>query len=68
MQSTGEAAFTFDGEPFGRGEELGKKISLKAEAINAEMIITLSATAKNNIAANSDLKVMDIAEFVAGLI
>lgn len=67
LQSTGEAAFTFDGEVFNRGDELGKKISVKAREVKAGIIITLSATAKNNIGSNNDLKVMDIAEFVAEL-
>ena len=68
LQSAGEAAFTFDGMPFDRGKELGRKISQKAEDINAEVIVTLSATAKNNISATTGLKVMDIAEFAASLI
>lgn len=68
LQSAGEAAFTFDGSAFKRGEELGRKISQKAEDINAETIVTLSATAKNNIAATTGLRVMDIAEFGAMLI
>lgn len=65
LQSAGEAAFTFDENPFNRGEELGRKISQKAEEIKAEVIVTLSATAKNNIVATTDLKVVDIAGFAA---
>ncbi len=65
LQSAGEAAFTFDGNLFDRGKELGRKISQKAEDIKAETIVTLSATAKNNISATTGLKVMDIAEFAA---
>ncbi|OFX33539.1 MAG: hypothetical protein A2W89_09365 [Bacteroidetes bacterium GWE2_42_39] len=65
LQSAGEAAFTFDGILFDRGKELGRKISQKAEDIGAEIIVTLSATAKNNISATTGLKVMDIAEFAA---
>lgn len=64
LQSAGEAALTFDGNLFDRGKELGRKISQKAEDIKAETIVTLSATAKNNIAATTGLQVMDIAEFV----
>jgi Fe-S oxidoreductase len=64
LQSAGEAAFTFDGNLFDRGKELGRKISQKAEDIKAETIVTLSATAKNNISATTGLKVMDIVEFV----
>ncbi|MBW7840733.1 MAG: (Fe-S)-binding protein [Chitinophagaceae bacterium] len=67
LQATGEAAITFEGKLFDKGRELGKKISRKAEDIKADVIITLSATAKNNIAATTGLKVMDIAEFTAGL-
>lgn len=68
MQSAGEGAFVFDSEMFGEGNELGKKISQKAESAGAEIIVTLSATAKNNITAGSNLKVLDLAEFVAELI
>jgi len=67
LQSAGEAAFTYDGSHFNLGVELGRKISRNAECIKAGIIITLSATAKNNISAATDLKVIDIAEFVAGL-
>lgn len=67
LQTTGEAAFTFNGDAFTKGGELGKKISLKAEDIKAETIVSLSATAKNNIGSNSDLRVLDIAEYVAEL-
>lgn len=65
MQSVGEAAFTFDEKPFDRGKDLGRKLVEKAVAAQAEMIIVLSATAKRNISAATDLQVMDIAEFVA---
>jgi Fe-S oxidoreductase len=64
LQSAGEAVFTFGGILFDRGKELGRKISQKAEDIEAEIIVTLSATAKSNISATTNLKVMDIAEFV----
>jgi Fe-S oxidoreductase len=65
QQSAGEAAFTFNGLPFDRGAELGKKISVKAEECGATTIVILSATAKSNITATTGLKVMDIAEFAA---
>lgn len=68
MQSAGEAAFVFDSEMFGEGNELGEKISQKAESAGAEIIVTLSATAKNNITAGSNLKVLDLVEFVAEVI
>ena len=64
LQSAGEAAITFNGNSFNKGKELGRKISQKAEDINAETIVTLSATAKDNIAETTRLKVLDIAEFV----
>jgi Fe-S oxidoreductase len=64
LQPAGEAAFTFDDEMFTRGEELGKKISKKAEEAGAEVIVTLSATAKRNILPTTDIKVVDIAEYV----
>lgn len=67
LQSAGEAAITFDENAFNRGEELGRKISQKAEDIKAGLIVTLSATAKINIAATTGLRVMDIAEFAANL-
>src|SRR5690606_7674453 len=62
MQSAGEAAFTFDDSIFGRGKELGKKISVKAEAVGAEVIVTLSAAAKQHIGSTTSLRVVDIAE------
>jgi len=65
QQSAGEAAFTFNGLPFDRGAELGRKISVKAEECGADTIVTLSATAKSSITAVSGLKVIDIAEFAA---
>jgi len=64
MQSTGEAAFTFDDKAFGRGKDLGEKISTKAEEAGAEIIVVLSVTAKQHISATTSLKVVDIVEFV----
>jgi len=68
MLSTGEAAFTFNDKIFTQGSHLGEKIIVLANDIHAKRIITLSATAKNNIGNQSGIKVMDIAEFVAELI
>ncbi len=64
MQSAGEAAFTFDGKTFERGKDLGEKISVKAEAVGAEVIVVLSTAAKEYISATTSIKVVDIAEFV----
>lgn len=64
MQSAGEAAFTFDDKVFDRGKDLGRKISTKAEDVEADTIVVLSATAKQHILATTDLKVVDIVEFV----
>ncbi len=64
MQSAGEAAFTFDDKVFDRGKDLGKKISTKAEDVGADTIVVLSAMAKQHISATTDLKVVDIVEFV----
>ncbi len=68
LQPAGEAAFTFDDKIFTRGEELGKKISQKAEEAGAEVIVTLSATAKKNISSTTDIHVVDIAEYIWNLI
>lgn len=64
LQSAGEAAITFDDGAFAKGTVLGRKISVKAEDIHADIIVTLSAVAKSNISATTSLKVIDIAEFV----
>jgi len=64
LQSAGEAAITFDDGIFAKGTVLGQKISTKAEDIHADVIVTLSAAAKRNISATTNIKVMDIAEFV----
>ena len=66
LQSAGEAAFTFDESLFGKGKgiDLGRKISRKAEEAGADIIVTLSATAKDAISATTDLKVIDIVEFI----
>lgn len=68
LLSTGEAAFTYNDQIFTQGDKLGEKIRIQANDINCKRIITLSATAKNNIGNHTDIKVLDIAEFVAGLI
>lgn len=64
LQAVGEAAFTFDGNLFRKGKVLGEKISAKAREAGAEIIVVLSATARQHISATTSLKVMDIAEFV----
>jgi Fe-S oxidoreductase len=66
--ATGEAAFLINGEKFDMGEEINKSNCERAKESGADIIVTLSAVAKNNIAKCSDLEVMDIAEFVGGLI
>ena len=68
LLATGEAAFTFNDQAFTQGDKLGEKIRNQAADINCRRIITLSATAKNNIGNHTDIKAIDIAEFVAGLI
>ena len=68
LLSTGEAAFTFNDRLFTQGDKLGGKIRIQANDIDCTIIITLSATAKNNIGDHADIKAVDIAEFVAELI
>lgn len=68
LLSTGEAAFTYNDQMFMQGDKLGEKIRIQAGDINCNRIITLSATAKNNIGNQTDIKTIDIAEFVAELI
>ena len=68
LLSAGEAAFTFNNQHFPYGEKLGEKIRIQAKEINCKKIITLSASAKNNIGNHTDIKAIDIAEFVASLI
>lgn len=65
MLSSGEAAFTFDQEIFADGGVLGEKILYHAAKVDAEILITLSATARRHIPTNAGIHVMDIAEFVA---
>jgi Fe-S oxidoreductase len=68
LLSTGEAAFTFNDKIFTQGSNLGEKIIALANDIHAKKIITLSATAKNNIGNQSGIETLDIAEYVVGLI
>jgi Fe-S oxidoreductase len=68
LLATGEAAFTFNDQLFTQGDKLGEKIRIQANDIHCQRIITLSATAKNNIGNHTDIKASDIAEFVAELI
>jgi len=67
MLATGEAAFYFNLKDIDTGRELGKKIYNMARDIDAEIIITLSAVAKNNIsdAVSGSIEVVDIAEYFA---
>ena len=64
--SAGEAAFVFNGKLFSDGNILGKKICKEARDIDADTIITLSPTAKENLSGCEDMKIMDIAELVLG--
>lgn len=68
LLSTGEAAFTFNDQVFTQGATLGEKIRVLVRDIPAKRIVTLSATAKNNIGNPSDVEAIDIAEFIADLI
>ncbi len=68
LLSTGEAAFTFNQQLFTKGDKLGEKIRAQAIDIQCKHIVTLSATAKNNIGCHTGIKAIDIAEFVAGLL
>ncbi len=67
MLATGEAAFYFNLKDIDTGRELGKKIYNMARDIDAEIIVTLSAVAKNNIsdAVSGSIEVVDIAEYFA---
>jgi Fe-S oxidoreductase len=65
LLSTGEAAFTFNDQMFSQGDKLGEKIRVQANDIHCKRIVTLSATAKNNIGNLTDIEAIDIAEFVA---
>lgn len=67
MLATGEAAFYFNLKDIDTGKELGKKIYNMARDIDAEIIVTLSAVAKNNInnAISGSIEVVDIAEYFA---
>jgi len=64
--SAGEAAFVFNDKLFSDGNLLGKKICKEAKDIEADTIITLSPTAKENLIGCKDLKIVDIAELVLG--
>ena len=68
LLSTGEAAFTYNDQIFMHGDKLGEKIRTQAGDIQCNEIITLSATAKNNIGNHTEFRAIDIAEFVAGLL
>ena len=65
--ATGEAAFIFNSDHFRMGQQLGKKICSEAGFSGAELLITLSATAKNNLAGSckkNGIQVMEISEFL----
>ena len=64
--SAGEAAFVFNDKLFSDGNLLGQKICKEAKDIEADTIITLSPTAKENLSGCKDLKIVDIAELVLG--
>ena len=65
---TGEAAFTFNDHLFLQGDKLGEKIRTMAGDIHCKKIVTLSAAAKNNIGSHTEIKAIDIAEFVSKLL
>lgn len=65
MLSSGEAAFTFDEGLFSFGGILAEKILYHATKVEAEILVTLSATAKRRLTENTSIEVWDIAEFVA---
>jgi len=66
MLATGEAAFYFSNDSIDISKQLGEKIYNMANDVNAEIVVTLSAVAKNNIrkAADNKLEVMDISELI----
>ena len=68
LLATGEAAFIFKGKRFDMGEIIGEKICKIAMEAGARKIVTLSATAKNNLKKCSNLEVVEISEFVSKLI
>lgn len=68
LLATGEVAFVFQNKKFASGRELGDKICIMAKDVGAKKVVTLSATAKNNINKCPEAKTIDIAEFVAELI
>jgi Fe-S oxidoreductase len=68
LLSTGEAALTFNDKIFSQGQMLGEKIAVLVNDLKAKKVITLSATAKQNISKATDAEVLDIAEFAAQLI
>ncbi len=65
--ATGEAAFIFNDDFFEMGQQLGERICSEAKFAGAELVITLSATAKRNLkesCKNSGIDVMEISEFI----
>lgn len=68
LLATGEAAVFFKGKTLNLGEELGEKICKMAKEAGVKKVVTLSATAKNNLKKCLDIAVVDISEFVSDLI
>jgi Fe-S oxidoreductase len=70
MLATGEAAFYFSLKNIDKSKYLGAKIYDLAKDIGIEMMITLSAEAKNNIkkAISNDIDVLDISEYYLKMI
>jgi Fe-S oxidoreductase len=67
LLSTGEAALTYNDHIFDQGQILGEKINVLVNDIQAKQVITLSATAKENLSKSSQAEVIDIVEFTAKL-
>ena len=63
--ATGEAAFVFNNESFKYGDVIGNAICSEAEKVGAELIMTLSATAKKNMCKDCNsksIKIMEVSE------
>jgi len=67
MLPTGEAAFLFNGDKV-NGNILGKRIALEAETTGADIMVTLSVVAKDNIKRDFSGEVMEFSEFVSNLL
>lgn len=65
--ATGEAAFIFNNGYFKMGKQLGENTCKEARFSGAELIITLSATAKGNLKEScnkNSIEVLEISEFL----